>query len=268
MTTPDAGEPSGTPRGEMPFLDHLEELRWRLVKSIIAIAIGLVGGYVLVTNVDVVAFLKKPIDPFLTGDHKLFYSSLMEPFVLNLKIAFAVGGAVALPVVLYQAWGFLRPALYDRERRVVLPAVFASFFLFLAGAAIGFYLVLPMAIPVLLGFATESMAPLLTANQYFSFALAVVLAFGAVFELPLILFMLIYLQIISSAFLRKHHRTFILINAIASSILTPGDLIVMTLIVMVPVQLFYELGIVMALILERRRAKEQVAGEPEGIAHA
>ena len=263
MTTPGAGE---QPRGEMPFLDHLEELRWRLVKSLIAIALGLVGGYILVTNVDMVALLKRPIDPFLPADQKqLFFTSLMEPFMLNLKIAFAIGGAAALPVVLYQAWGFLRPALYDKEKRVVLPVVFASFFLFLGGAAIGFFFVLPMAIPVLMGFATASMAPIFTAREYFGFALAVCLAFGAVFELPLILFMLIYLRIVSSAFLRRHHRTFILINAIASSILTPGDLIVMTLIVMVPVQLFYEMGIVMALVLERRRAKAEQAEESEGM---
>ena len=189
--------------------------------------------------------------------------SLMDPFILNLKIAFAIGGVIAMPVVLFQVWGFLRPALYHKERRVVFPMVFVGVLLFLGGAAIGFLLVLPMAIPVMLKFATASMAPIITANSYFGFTLAVVLAFGAVFEVPLIMFLLIYMRLVSSAFLRKHHRTFVLVNAIGSSILTPGDIIIMTLIVMVPVQLFYELGIVMAIMLERRRARAEAAEERE-----
>ena len=245
------------PRGEMPFLDHLEELRWRLIRSLIAIAVGIAIGYFVVTHYDVIAFLKRPIDKYLPNDHKLLYLSFLDPFMVQLKIALAIGGAIALPIVLYQLWAFLRPALYQKERRVVLPMVFASAVLFAGGCAIGFFVVIPLAIPVLMGFATQSMAPIITAQEYFGFALAVVLCFGAVFEVPLIMFLLIYMRILSSAFLRRHHRTFIMVNAIASSILTPGDLIVMTLIVMVPIQLFYELGILMALIMERRRARAE-----------
>jgi sec-independent protein translocase protein TatC len=260
MTAPAAGE---QPRGEMPFLEHLEELRWRLVKSLVAIAIGIGFGYFAVTNWDVIALLKRPMDPFLGADRKLLFTSLMEPFILQLKLAFAIGGALALPVVLYQVWGFLRPALYPKEQRVIFPMIFVAMLLFAGGMAIGYYIVMPMSIPVLMGFATESLAPMLTADKYFGFAIAVVLAFGAVFEMPLIMFMLIYMRIISSAFLRKHHRTFLIVNAIASSILTPGDLIVMTLITMVPIQLFYELGIVMAMMMERKRARAEAAEERE-----
>lgn len=254
MTVPPAGEPA---RGEMPFLDHLEELRWRLVKSLVAIALGIAIGYFVARYWDVIAILKQPINAYLPAGQKLLFTSLMEPFMLQLKLAFAIGGALALPVVLYQVWGFMRPALYPKERRVVFPMIFMAVLLFAGGMAVGFYLVLPMAVPVLMGFATESLAPMLTAEKYFGFALAVVLAFGAVFEMPLIMFMLIYMRIISSAFLRRHHRTFIIVNAIASSILTPGDLIVMTLITMVPIQLFYEMGILMAILLERRRARAE-----------
>ncbi len=257
MTEPAASE---QPRGEMPFLDHLEELRWRLLKSLIAIAVGVVAGYILATNFDMIALLKRPIDPYLPpGTKQLLFTSLMDPFVLQLKIALAIGGSLALPVVMYQAWAFLRPALYHKEARMVFPMLFASVLLFAIGAGLGFFVVMPLAIPVMLKFATASLAPIITANSYFGFTLAVVLAFGAVFEVPLIMFLLIYMRILSSAFLRRHHRAFIMINAIASSILTPGDLVIMTLIVMVPVQLFYELGILMAIILERRRAKAEAA---------
>jgi sec-independent protein translocase protein TatC len=256
MTQP---APEEQPRGEMPFLDHLEELRWRLLKSVIAIAVGVVAGYAIVTHFDMVAILKHPMDKHMAPGQKLLFMSLMDPFVLQLKIAIAIGGSLALPVILYQAWAFLRPALYHKEARIVFPMLFASVILFAGGVSVGFFVVMPLAIPVMLGFATASMAPILTANEYFGFTLAVVLAFGAVFEVPLIMFLLIYMRIVSSAFLRRHHRTFIIINTLASSILTPGDLIVMTLIVMVPIQLFYELGILMAIVMERRRRKAEAA---------
>jgi sec-independent protein translocase protein TatC len=260
-------DPDELGRGEMPFLDHLEELRWRLIKSLLAIALGVAGGYALVTNFDVIAFLKRPIDPYLPAGKKLLFTHPMEPFMLTLKLALAAGVVIAIPVVLWQVWGFLRPALYRRERRVVLPLGMAGVGMFVLGAAAAFYIVLPLAIKMLWGFQTGSLAPMITAEEYFGFATAVILSFGFVFELPLLALLLIYLRILSSAFLKKHRRTFLIVNAIASAVLTPGDLVVMTLIVMVPVQLFYELAVVMALIMERRRARaeEQQAADPSGV---
>jgi sec-independent protein translocase protein TatC len=254
-------DPDERERGEMPFLDHLEELRWRLVKSLIAIAVGVGIGYAVVTNYDVIAILKQPIDPYLPAGKKLLFTHPMEPFMITLKLALAVGVVVAVPVVLWQLWGFLRPALYRRERRVVLPIAFAAVGMFVAGAACAFYLVMPLAIKMIWGFQTASLAPMITAEEYFGFATAVILSFGAVFEIPLVMLALIYMRIISAAFLRRHRRMFIMINAIGSAVLTPGDLVVMTLIVMIPVQLFYELSVVMALIIERRRAAQDRAAE-------
>ena len=259
----DPGAKPAEERGEMPFLDHLEELRWRLVKSLVAIFVGVGAGYALVTHVDVIAFLKRPIDPLLPEGKRLLFTSMMDPFIIALKLSLAIGLVVALPVLLYQLWAFLRPALYQNERKVVLPVVFSGVLLFVIGAALGFYVVLPLALPILMGFASQSLAPMITADSYFSLALAIVLCFGAVFEIPLLMFALIYMRLVSAAFLRKHRRTFIIINAIASAVLTPGDLIVMTLIVMVPVQLFYELSIVMAVIMERRRARAERAAQEE-----
>ena len=244
-------------RGEMPFLDHLEELRWRLIKSLVSIVAGIGIGYGLVTHYDFIAFLKQPINKFLPAGQKLLFTSLMEPFIIQLKLAIAIGCVLALPVILYQVWAFLRPALYHRERRIVMPMTVSAILLFLIGAGLGFYVVMPLAIPVLLSFSTASLQPLLTATEYFSLTLAIVLVFGAVFEVPLIMFLLIYMRLISSAFLKKHHRVFIMINAVASALLTPGDLVVMTLIAMIPIQVFYELSILMAIVMEKRRAKQE-----------
>jgi sec-independent protein translocase protein TatC len=250
--------------GEMPFLDHLEELRWRLLKAVIAIAVGVAVGYALLTRFDVIGFLKRPIDPFLPAGQKLLFTSPLDPFLLTLKLSFVVGMLIASPVVIWQAWRFLRPALYDQERRVVVPSALLGVLLFLAGAAAAFYLVLPLALKVLMGFQTDSLQGFITAREYFSIATTIVLSFGAVFELPLILVLLVYLRIVSAAFLRKHRKTFVIMNVILSSVLTPGDIVVMTAVVMVPVQLFYELSIVLAMIVERRRLKaERDAPAPE-----
>jgi len=242
-------------RGEMPFLDHLEELRWRLLKSVIAIVVGVLAGYVLVTQFDVLGFLKRPIDPFLPAGHKLLFTSPLDPFVLTLKLALVVGLLIASPVLVWQGWAFLRPALYEKERRIIAPVALSGIGLFLSGAALAFFFVMPVALRILLGFQSQSLEGFITAGEYFSLTTAVVLSFGAIFEMPLVLLLLVYLRIISAAFLRKHRRTFIIVNAILSSVLTPGDLVVMTAMVMIPVQLFYEVSIVLATVLERRRAR-------------
>jgi sec-independent protein translocase protein TatC len=243
-------------RGEMPFLDHLEELRWRLLKAVIAIMVGVLAGYVIVTQFDVVGFLKRPIDPFLPAGQKLLFTSPLDPFMLTLKLALVVGLLIASPVLVWQGWAFLRPALYAKERRVIVPVSLAGIGLFLVGAGAAFVFVLPVALKILLGFQSQSLQGFITAGEYFSLATTVVLSFGAIFELPLVLLLLVYLRIISAAFLRRHRRTFIVVNAILSSVLTPGDIVVMTAMVMIPVQLFYEVSIVLAMVLERRRARD------------
>lgn len=253
MTAPPDDRPD---RGEMPFLDHLEELRWRILKSLLALAVGFAAGWVVVSSWDVIGFLKGPIDPYLAGG-KLLFTRPIEPFVLTLKLAAVVGLLVASPVVLWQLWGFLRPALYKREERLVVPVALVGILLFLGGAALAFYVIMPLALKVLWGFAGQSLAPIITADAYFGFATAIVLSFGAVFELPLVLLILVYLRIISAAFLRRHRRLAIMVNALLSALLTPGDLVIMTLAVMVPVQLLYELSIALATLVERRQARAE-----------
>ncbi len=260
MTDRAAPEAETRDRGEMPFLDHLEELRWRLLKALIAVVAGVVIGYAVVTQFDVIAVLKTPIDPFLPAGQKLLFTSPLDPFILTLKLALVIGLLVASPVLLWQGWAFLRPALYERERRAIVPVAMLGVGLFLVGAAAAFTWVLPLALKVLLGFQGESLQGFITATEYFSLATTVVLSFGAIFELPLVLVLLVYLRIISAAFLRRHRRTFVIANAILSSVLTPGDIVVMTAVVMIPVQLFYELSIVLATVLERRRARAEAPG--------
>ena len=246
------------PQGEMPFLDHLEELRWRIIWSLVAVLVGFVVGFFVVTKFDVVGILKAPVAPFLViTNSRLVFTSPTEPIMLTLKLAFGVGVLLAFPVVAYQLWAFLSPALFARERRFVLPGAIVAVVLFLAGAALAYFAVLPVALKVMFGFQSRSLSPMITADAYFGFATTVVLAFGLIFQLPLVLSLLVYLRIISAQTLVRFRRVAIVLNAILSAFLTPGPDVVSQILMMIPVQLFYELSIVFARVLERRRARRE-----------
>jgi sec-independent protein translocase protein TatC len=248
-------------RGEMPFLDHLEELRWRLIWSLLALTVGFVVGFVLVDSLNILGLLMRPIAPELKGG-KLFFTSPIEPFMITLWLGFFVGVVLASPVIIWQLWKFLAPALYQKERRVVLPVSIAGVLLFLGGACMAYLLILPAAIKVLFGFQSSSLQPIVTAREYFAFAAQVVIAFGTIFEIPLVLLILVYLRVISAGFLARNRRYAVAGNAFLAMVLAPPDLISMTLM-MVPVQLLYEITVVLARVLERRRARAEAAAGDE-----
>src|SRR5881392_4356749 len=135
----------------MPFLDHLEELRWRILKILLAIVIGTIIGWVLLDRVDVVELLKRPIAPYLPGG-RLVFTSPAEPFMLTLKVAFALGCLAASPVVIYQIWAFLAPALYEREKRLIIPSLAVGVILFLGGGLACYRWLLPAALRVFMSF--------------------------------------------------------------------------------------------------------------------
>ncbi len=143
-------------RGEMPFLDHLEELRWRILYSLLAIIVGTLVGWVVVEHVDIIGLLMRPVAPLL-HDQKLVFTSPTEPFFITLKFAFAVGCLLASPVVVYHVWAFLAPALYVKERRVIMPAFSVGIVLFLAGASVAYLWVLPRALKVLFSFQSAAL---------------------------------------------------------------------------------------------------------------
>ena len=132
----------------MPFLDHLEELRWRILKCLLAIAVGMVIAWVILDKVDLIELLKRPIAPYLPGG-RLVFTSPAEPFLLTLKVAFGFGCVLVSPVIIYQVWAFLAPALYERERRLIVPSLAVGAILFLAGAIACYEWLLPAALKVL-----------------------------------------------------------------------------------------------------------------------
>src|SRR5438093_35874 len=153
----------------MPFLDHLEELRWRILYSLLALVVGTLIGWVVVERVDIIGLLTRPIAPLIPGG-KLRVTSPTEPFFITLKFAFVLGLLIASPFVGYHAWAFLVPALYPRERRLIVPALSAGVVLFLAGATAAYLWLLPRALALLLGIQRGVFDPLITADKYFGFA--------------------------------------------------------------------------------------------------
>src|SRR5256712_4942047 len=241
----------------MPFLDHLEELRWRILWSLLAILAGTIVGWVLLDKIDIIEILKRPIAPYLRGG-RLVSTSPAEPFMLTLKVAFALGCLVASPIVIYQIWAFLSPALYERERRLIVPALGVGVLLFLGGAIACYQWLLPAALKVLIGFQRSDLTAMITIDRYFGMAVPFVVGCGLVAELPLVVTILAALGIVTPQFLGRQRRYAIVIAAFLAAILTPPDAVSMMLM-LGPLLLLYELSIWCAWVASRRRARRIAA---------
>jgi len=249
------------PTGEMPFLDHLEELRWRIIWSLGALAIGLVLGFAIVLKFKLLNVLQEPIAPFLAG-HKLVYTHPGDAFSITLSTALVLGVVIASPVLIYQAWAFLSPALYRHERRLVIPVICGAVVLFLAGVALAYFFVLPMTLRFLLNFQVESLDPMITASDYFSLVTILVLAMGGVFELPVLILALAALGLVTPQFLARFRKYALVLSYVVAAFITPGDLFVTTLALTVPLYLLYELSVLLAfLVFRKRRAANAYAAE-------
>jgi len=236
---------------EMPFLDHLEELRTRLIWMAVAVLTLSVAGFFIVTELDVIGLLKRPITP-LVPEGMLLFTSPTEPMTVTLKLSFVIGFVLALPIVVYHVWAFLSPALFEREKKVLVPALMGAFVLFLLGVAMAYFMVLPLALRFLLGFQTEALAPIITIGEYLRFATRLILAFGVIFELPLVTLLLSLLGIINAGTLRKYRRHAIVGVSVLSALLTPADVGTM-IMMMVPLLLLYEVSILLVAAVDRRR---------------
>lgn len=235
----------------MSFLDHLEELRRRILWSLAAVVLGAIVGFWITTAFDVIGFLSRPVRPLLeTG--RLAYLNPTEPFMVTLKVGVFVGIVIALPVVFWNFWRFVAPGLLEREKKVFIPALAGSVGLFLAGAALAFFMVLPFALRFFLGFGTGALEPVITIGDYFSFAMRITLMFGIVFETPLVILVLTYVGVLSPPTLRKYRRHAIATMTIVAAVVTPADVFSM-LLMLVPLYVLYEGSVAIASIMVRRQ---------------
>src|SRR6266513_2079887 len=242
----------------MPFLDHVEELRWRILKSLVAVLLASLVGWVVVEHVDVIRMLMRPIIPLLP-DGKLKFTSPTEPFLITLKFAFALGLLLASPVLIYQLWAFLTPALYSREKRLIVPALSVGVVLFLSGAGIAFEWLLPHILRMLFSFQPQVFSPIITADGYFSFAAQFLIAIGLAMELPLVVVILTALGLVTPQFLARNRRYALAIAAVAAALLAPPDALSMLVGIVLLIAL-YEVSIGCAWVVTKRRARREQAG--------
>jgi len=227
----------------MSLVDHLEELRWRIFKSIIAVVVGAIAAFFF--RVQIMTFLTWPLPKTADqiGKGKLIVTGLAEGFTVFLKLSLAAGILLAIPVILYQIWAFVAPGLYEREKKTAVPFIFVGIVLFLAGISLG-YIVLQYPVQWLVNFASDSFTELVAADSYFTFVAFFLLAFGIVFEIPLVLTFLAQLGLVTSQTLRRKRPTAHIGMWIAATFLTPGADFYSPIILGVAMSFLYELTIV------------------------
>lgn len=243
--------------GEMTLLEHLDELRTRLVKVAIAVVLGTAVGYAYFP-----ALLDLLIEPYCsvveglsdTRDCNLIILRPLEAFSVRIKVSMLVGTFLGGPVIFWQLWRFIVPGLTDRERRLSAPFVFLSQVLFGIGISFAWF-VLPNALGVLTSLGGPRIVPNLTAAEYISFILTTSVAFGVVFLLPIVLTFLALLGVLTAAAMRTARPYAVVGVAILSALITPTTDPVTMLLMMAPMVVFYEISILFAVLFERRRRK-------------
>src|SRR5688572_1198579 len=245
-----------------PLLDALEKLRWRLVKIAGALFLGVFAGFGVAHFTAVTELLVHPVRPFLAHQGgRLAALSPMTPFMLELKVAVVIGILIAFPVILYQIWGHLNPILEPGERKMLLPSLWASVFLFALGLYVG-WLALPISLEWLFKFQADYVRAVVNADDYFSFATRLLLAFAIVFEMPIVFMVLTALGLVTPRFLRAKRRHAVVIIAVLSALITPGDVASMFLL-MVPMVVLYEVSILASALIHRREPESvEDSGEP------
>ena len=241
---------------KLPFTSHLEELRKRLITCFIAVGVGFVVSFGFKERL--FKILVYPLIRVMKEGETLIYTGLPEAFFTYLKVAFLTGLIVASPIILYQFWMFVAPGLYRKERRMMLPIVLLSSFFFIGGALFGYFVVFPWGFKFFLGFATDTIRPLPSMREYFGFAAKLLLAFGLVFELPLVLTFLARMGIVSVEFLKKNRKYAVLIFFTGAAILTPPDVITQIMMAL-PLMALYEISIIGARVFGKKKAKEETS---------
>jgi sec-independent protein translocase protein TatC len=235
----------------MGFLEHLDELRRRLLWSLVAV--GVAFALALTRARAILDFLLRPIRPYL-GNEKPVFLDLTEPFLLYMKVGFLASLFLAAPFVLYQIWAFIAPGLYPRERRYVVPFILFSTIFFVAGGAFGYYVGFPAAGRFLLGIAGE-FQPALRISSLFSFESKIILGMGLVFELPTVIYFLARLGLVTPGFLWRNFPYAVLVIFILAAVITPTPDVVTQCIFAAPMILLYLLGILVAYVFGRPRAE-------------
>ncbi|HCR04960.1 MAG TPA: twin-arginine translocase subunit TatC [Gemmatimonadetes bacterium] len=260
-------------RGEMPFLDHLEELRWRIFKAGGALILAAILGFVVVHYLNVTQILIRPALLFLP-DGRLSVFDPLTPFFFEIRLAIILGLIGSFPIILFEIWSFLSPALERREKRIIIPALYMGMGLFAFGVGLAYFVALPITLKFLYGFQTDTASWLIGMNEYLSFVIRLLLSFGIIFELPVVIMILASLGLVTPKFLRAKRRHAIVITTVVAAFLSPGDAMTVTFLMMFPLIILYEVSIVLAAFVRKRPREEEdpviqpPTEPPEGVEEA
>jgi sec-independent protein translocase protein TatC len=244
-------EPDELAGTEQPFVSHLVELRDRLVRAAIAVGVCFAALAIWPGPAALYDLLAAPLVAHLPQGTTLIATNVISPFLVPLKIALLAAFLLALPVVLYQAWAFVAPGLYTHEKRLVMPLVISSTLLFFVGVGFCYFFVFGQVFKFIQGFAPKSITAAPDIEAYLSFVLTMFIAFGAAFEVPVIVMVLARMGLVSIEKLKAFRSYFIVLAFIVAAIITPPD-IVSQLALAIPMCLLYEVGIWAAQIFIRK----------------
>jgi sec-independent protein translocase protein TatC len=257
-SNPEKDELTGS---EQPFIQHLKELRDRLVKAFIAVALACMVLSVFPGPSELYDYLAAPLVANLPEGTKLIATSVISPFLVPLKIMLMTGFLVALPVVLYQAWAFVAPGLYTHEKKLVMPLVISSTLLFFIGVAFCYFFVFGQVFKFIQSFAPKSITAAPDIEAYLSFVLTMFVAFGLAFEVPIVVIVLARMNLVSIQKLKDFRSYFIVLAFIIAAIVTPPD-VVSQLALAIPMVILYEVGIWAAqLFIKHTRAPDDAGPE-------
>ena len=234
---------------ELPLTEHLRELRDRLIRSLLAVVLASALCYWQIDRL--LNFLLRPLLPVLPKGQRIIFTAYQEAFFSYLKLAVVAGAILASPFVIFQAWRFVAPGLYEHERRFALPMVLFSCLAFLAGAAFAYFLVFPKAFAFLAGFAGSMVRLVPTLRDYLSFSLRLLLIFGLAFQVPVGLTVAARLGLVSARDLRRFRRFAILLAFILAAILTPTPDVVNQLFLAIPLVFLYEFSVLLVALVGR-----------------
>lgn len=242
----------------MSLLDHLDELRRRLLYSVVALALAIGLAWVFVERI--FAFLERPILPYLDdGAGQLVVLGVQDAFVLYFKVAALAGVFLAAPFLLYQIYGFVAPGLYKRERLWAIPFVVAGTLFFVAGGAFAYTIAFPLAVDFLVGIGNDQFEVMITGDRYLSFLMLVMLGLGAMFELPILVFLLSVIGVVTPQTLLKQFRWAVLVIFVVAAIITPTPDVVNLMVFALPSIVLYLLGVAAAWVVTGRRDRRKKA---------
>jgi sec-independent protein translocase protein TatC len=235
---------------KIPLTSHLQELRKRLVLSFIAVGSGFVICYAF--SQTLFNILSQPLLEMMPSGSSLIFTSVAEAFFTYMKVAFIAGLILSSPFVLYQVWAFVAPGLYRQEKRYVIPFVAAGSFFFALGILFAYFVAIPVGFKFLLGYATDFIKPMPSMKEYLSFSIKFLLAFGLVFEFPVVLVLLARIGVVDAKTLARHRKYAILLIFIFAAVITPPDLVSQVLLAL-PLMGLYELSIFLSKIFGKKK---------------